>query len=557
KKFSWRELGHEEHISVLTADPLQGGLWLGFHNGGVAYFKDGQVRAAYGTADGLSGGRVDDFRLEPDGTLWASTAGGLSRLKDGRVATLNGKNGLPCDAVHWSIEDNDHSVWLYTACGLLRIARPELDAWVAAANKDAAAKAALNPTVFDNSDGVRILAASGHYHPQVAKSPEEKLWFLPGDGVSVVDPAHLSFNNLPPPVHIEQVIADHKIYDLPSGGNRAMQLPPRLRDLQIDYTALSLVAPEKVMFRYKLEGWDHDWQDAGNRRQAFYSNLPPRNYTFRVKACNNSGVWNEAGTSLAFSVAPAYYQTWWFRSLCVVAFSGLLAASYFLRVRQMERRFSMRMEERVAERTRIARDLHDTLLQSFQGILLKFHAVTYMLGDHPEAHKTLATVIDQARQAITDGRDAVQGLRSSTLVTNDLARGISMLGEELSTYHSGNHPPDFPVKVEGTPRDLAPLLPADIYRIAGEVVRNAFRHARAGRIEVEIRYDQRQLRLRIRDDGRGIDPKVLEAGARAGHYGLPGMHERAKLIGGKLVVWSELDSGTEAELTVPASIAYA
>lgn len=179
-----------------------------------------------------------------------------------------------------------------------------------------------------------------------------------------------------------------------------------------------------------------------------------------------------------------------------------------------------------------------------------------MLGDRPEAQKTLATVIDQARQAIAEGRDAVQRLRSSTLASNDLARAISMLGEELSTHHSGNHSPEFRVQVAGTPRDLAPILRDDVYRIASEAVRNAFQHSRAQRIEVEIRYDQRQLRLRIRDDGRGIDPKVLEAGARAGHYGLPGVHERAKLIGGKLTVWSELDSGTEAELSIPAAIAY-
>lgn len=175
----------------------------------------------------------------------------------------------------------------------------------------------------------------------------------------------------------------------------------------------------------------------------------------------------------------------------------------------------------------------------------------------PKILDILESVIDQARQAITEGRDTVQGLRSSTLAANDLARAISMLGDELTTHQKENHCPDFRVQVEGTPRDLAPILRDDVYRIAGEAVRNAFRHAQARRIEVEIRYDQRQLRLRIRDDGKGIDPKVLAAGARQGHYGLPGMHERAKLIGCKLAVSSKLDAGTEAELTIPASIAYA
>jgi signal transduction histidine kinase len=178
--------------------------------------------------------------------------------------------------------------------------------------------------------------------------------------------------------------------------------------------------------------------------------------------------------------------------------------------------------------------------------------------DRPaEAQKTLEAVIEQARNAITEGRDAVQGLRSSTLVGNNFARAITLLGEGLAADQSGNSSPNFRVVVEGTPRDLAPLLRDEVYRITGEALRNAFRHAHAARVEVDIRYDERQLRLRVRDDGKGIDPKVLDAGGRAGHHGLPGMHERAKLVGGKLAIWSELDSGTEAELTIPATVAYA
>jgi signal transduction histidine kinase len=319
-----------------------------------------------------------------------------------------------------------------------------------------------------------------------------------------------------------------------------------------------LVDAEKMHFRFQLEGQDKDWREAVNRRRAEYSNLPPRHYRFRVMACNNSGVWNEEGASLDFAIAPAYYQTTWFRLSCVAAFLALLAGLHQLRLRQVARQFHMRMEERVSERTRIARDLHDTLLQSFQGVLMKFHAVTYMIVDRPaEAHKTLETVIEQARQAITEGRDAVQGLRSSTVISNDLARAISALGDELAGDQTGQNCPDFRVRVEGTSRDLAPLVRDEVHRITREALCNAFRHAQAERIEVEICYDRRQLRLRVRDNGKGIDPKVLGGGGRAGHYGLPGMQERAKLVGGKLAVWSEIDSGTETELTIPASIAYA
>jgi signal transduction histidine kinase len=242
----------------------------------------------------------------------------------------------------------------------------------------------------------------------------------------------------------------------------------------------------------------------------------------------------------------------------VACFLGFLIAGYRTRVHQVEKEFNARLEARVAERTRIARDLHDTLLQSFQGVLLKFHAVMYMFPDRAaQAQAPLERVIEEARKAVAEGRDAVQGLRSSTLVTNDLARSIGLLGDELTGHYQGNHCPEFRVQVEGTSRDLTPIIRDDVYRIAGEALRNAFRHAGASRIEAEIRYDARQLRVRIRDNGKGIDPKILESGARTGHYGLPGMRERAKSVGGKLSIWSEVDSGTETELTIPAALAYA
>ncbi len=298
QQIPWVKLGHQDHASVLAADPLKSGLWIGFFLGGVAYFSDGEVRRSYGAADGLGAGRVSDFRVEQDGTVWISTEGGLSRLKDGRVVTLTGKNGLPCDTIHGVMGEDSDSFWLYTVCGLVRVARSELALVADAIDKDKNTKQEIRATVFDSSDGVRVLAGTGHYSPQFAKTSDGKLWFLPWDGVSVLDPRHLPFNPIPPPVHIEQVTGDRKTYDAASVANGQMRLPPLIRDLEIDYTALSFVAPEKVRFRYKLEGRDSDWQDVGNRRQAFYSDLPPGNYRFRVSASNNSGVWNEAGTFL-------------------------------------------------------------------------------------------------------------------------------------------------------------------------------------------------------------------------------------------------------------------
>ena len=250
-----------------------------------------RLRASYAAAEGLGEGMVRSFYSDGNGTLWAATEGGLSRIKDGRVLTLTSQNGLPCNTVHWMMEDDAHSVWLYLACGLVRIARSELDAWASDP------KQTIQATVFDSSDGVSNHRFTGGYSAIVAKSADGKLWFLRLGGVSVIDPHHLPFNKLPPPVHIEQVTADDKTYDATNG----LRLPPRVRDLAIDYTALSLVAPEKVRFRVKLEGQDDDWKEVGQRRaRSHYTNLAPGQYRFRVIACNNSGVWNEEGASLDF-----------------------------------------------------------------------------------------------------------------------------------------------------------------------------------------------------------------------------------------------------------------
>ena len=542
----WAKMGRKDFASALLSDSLQGGLWLGFYQGGVAYFKDGQVRASYASADGLGEGRVTGLELDGEGTLWAATAGGLSRVKNGRVATLTSKNGLPCDRVHWALEDDAHSFWLYTACGLVRIARSELDAWAADP------KRIIQSTTFDSSDGVRLRAiATSEYTPRVAKASDGKLWFLPFDGVNVIDPRHLPFNNLPPLVHIEQITADRKKHETSSN----LRLPALTRDLEIDYTALSLVAPEKIRFRVKLEGRDPDWKDVGNERKAFYNDLPPRNYRFRVAASNNSGVWNEAGASFDFSIRPAYYQTTWFQASSAAAFFLMLWGLYRYRLHQIAQRFNTRMEARVDERTRIARELHDTLLQSFQALMIHFQAVDNLLPPG-KGKDALEKVLDRADRALVEGRNAIQNIRSSTTVTNELSNAVTALGEELAGSHDGETgPATFRVSVEGTPRDLRPILRDDIYRIAREALQNAFRHAQASQIEADITYGDSLLRLRVRDDGKGIDPKHLQAG-RDGHWGLPGMRERAQQIGAQFEMWSEVGAGTEVELRIPGSIVY-
>ena len=352
--------------------------------------------------------------------------------------------------------------------------------------------------------------------------------------------------------YIESLVADRKEFT----ASDHLRLPPNPRDLQIDYTSPTFTIPQKVKFRYRLENYERDWHQAGTRRQAFYTDLPPGKYSFRVIACNSEGVWNESAAQLDFSIAPAYYQTNWFRVLCACIFLALPWALYQWRVGQLQHQFDMTLDARVSERTRIARDLHDTLLQSAHGVLLRFQTVSQLLPDRPiEAKQNLDNAIDQTADFITEARDQVQGLRDSTVQSNDLALAISTLGQELGTGSAAQRPA-FRVAVEGEARNLHPIVRDEIYKIAAEALRNAFRHSQARQIEVEIRYDKEQFRLRVRDDGKGVDPAILSGQGSQGHYGLPGIRERANLIGAKLVVWSEVDAGTEVELRVPASIAY-
>ena len=550
EQIPWSRFGRNDHVSAIAADAMHGGIWLGFFLGGIAHYSDDQIRASYTVADGLTEGHVSDLQVDKDGALWIATEGGLTGLKNGRVAALN---GLPCNVIHWVREDDAGSFWLYTACGLVRIPRAELDQWAAAMDQGINSKPSIHATVFDNSDGVRSLAAANHFYPQVAKSIDGKLWFSAGDGgISFVDPSRLSFNNVPPPVHIEQFIADRTVYEATSDASESLRLPPLIRDLQIDFTALSLVAPEKIRFRYKLEGRDSDWQEVTDRRHVFYNDLPPGNYRFRVIASNNNGVWNETGTYVDFHIAPAYYQTAWFRISLVILFLVALAAIYQIRLEQVARQVRGRMEDRLEERERIARDLHDTLLQSVQGLILKFHAVSKQIPADTPAYNALEKTLDHADEVLAEGRDSIRNLRVNSASISDLPAAFRSVAEETSQGRDAI----FKTVVEGHVRDLHPLVLEECYCIGREAIINALSHSDGQHVEAEITYDSRQFRLRVRDDGRGIDPKILEAGGRAGHWGLRGMHERAQKIGGQLRFWSRPETGTEVEFTVPAATAY-
>jgi signal transduction histidine kinase len=287
--------------------------------------------------------------------------------------------------------------------------------------------------------------------------------------------------------------------------------------------------------------------------------MAPGEYSFQVIAANSYGIWNDRGAGVRFVLRPHFYQTNWFYALCAATLLALLWMAHQFRLRQLQRAFNVRLEGRLEERTRIARELHDTLLQSFQGLMFSFQAGRNLLpGRIEEAIRTFDRAIREGDEAIAEGRDAIQGLRADPALESNLEHLLTAAGKELARSSGAEgEPPEFLVTVEGARQPLSPLLQDEVHRIAREILRNAFHHAHASRIEAEIAYDRQFLRLRIRDNGTGIDPKVLEQGARPGHWGLPGVRERANRIGAHLKLWSEPGAGTEAELTVPASVAYA
>ena len=541
----WSGLGRDDHATAIVADRTRQGLWLGFYNGGVMFVKDGKSRASFGPADGLGGGRVSQLQFDADGTLWAATAAGLSRITDGSVKTLTTGNGLPCDAVHWTIADADRSLWLSMSCGSVRISPAELAAWAGDANRS------VTTTLLDGSDGVLTTATPIGFSPPATSLADGRLWFATANGVGVLDPHHLPFNTQSPAVHIEAIVADRRTYPATSDIGAALRLPPLVRDLQIDYTALSLVAPEKVRFRYKLEGQDPDWQDVGTRRQAFYNDLRPGQYRFRVTASNNSGVWNEAGAFLDFSVAPAYYQTRWFLALSVGSVAALVWAAHRIRLGIVERhqREITALNERLMraqeqERIRIAGELHDGVMQQMVAVTMMLGTAKRRIGGDSAAKATIDKVQDKLVEVGTEIRQLSHDLHPPMLQDAGLPQALHAYCDEFSSSCG------VPVSCEADDEAHALSRGAALalFRIVQEALGNAAKHAAARRISVRLRRSDGFVSLEVSDDGVGFDRAHLGS---SGGLGLITMRERAGQLNGTFGIESASGRGTTIRVTIP------
>jgi signal transduction histidine kinase/ligand-binding sensor domain-containing protein len=523
-------------------------IWVSTYEGDVITLDKGEVED-YPVKSDSPLRNVKAFAERAPHEVWVGGAGGLALIDSGRIRPIKPEALDSLNDVTGVVDAGSEGLWLNTANGVIHVSKDEVDR----ALRDPSYR--FQEELFDSSDGLPGQSEAIYPYPKAVQGTDGRIWFTAARGVAWIDPkSKTSRNAIPPPVSITSVSADGS----PHLQLADLRLPAHTANVQIRYTALSLSVPERVHFRYKLEGSDRDWLEVGARREAFYTNLGPRHYRFRVIACNQDGIWNNVGAVVEFTIAPAWYQTLWFRLCCLAALLLLLWAAYLFRVRHLEAQFAAGLEVRVDERTRIARDLHDTLLQSFNALLLRLQTVSNVLPAQPdEAKQRIDRAIEQASDAITEGRDTVNELRSSGSTTLDLDQAISNFARELLSGSALEPVPEVHVRVEGTPKPLNPIVRDEVYRIVTEALHNAIRHANAGRIEVEIRYDEHQLRLRIGDNGTGIDAAILDRDHKPGHWGLRGMRERAKSVGGTVEVWSQIDIGTEIELSIPAASVYA
>jgi ligand-binding sensor domain-containing protein/signal transduction histidine kinase len=528
-------LGSDFIGAILRSSPAD--LYVGT-SGGLSRWH-GDAFSNLTVKQGLSNNTVTAIAQDTQGTLWLGTnGGGLDRLRDGAPAAFPGSaKGLP-GTIYGILEDASGNLWLSSQTGIFRVSIAQLNAYAAGAIH------AIAATGYGTADGMNIRECSGGGHPAAWKLADGSLWFATLDGVSFIDPAHVPKNGVPPPVVIEKVLVD----DQPRSLDQELTIKPGAKRLEFQYAGLSFVAPQKVQYRYQLQGFDHGWIEAENRRAAFYTNLPPGRYRFEVMAANNDGVWSVTGASLALRLLPHFYQTWWFYS--ALALAGLLLGylAYRWRVLQVEAQWGAVL----AERGRLAREIHDTLAQGFVGISVQLEVLARLLGGSRDSAVPQPALdqLDQARalvrSSLAEARTSIWDLRSETADAEDLPARLRQSCNRIS----GGSPAKVYLQVKGTYRPLARKIEEELLRIGQEAVANAVRHAEATRIDVQLIYQAARVSLQIGDDGRGFEPLPGARGPE-GHFGIQGMHERAGEMGAALTLESTPGSGTRVSVEVP------
>lgn len=510
------------------AEDRSGAMWFATTSG-VSRLHNGRF-TTFRTKDGLADDRVLAIHEDESGALWFGTyRGGLTRLKGGRFVTISRAQGLHDDTILRILDDGAGSFWMSTPHGVFRAARKELDDVA-----DGRART-LTSVAYDKSDGLPTPDCGGGTQPAGWRARDGRMWFPTGRGVAVVDPKRLRANAVPPAVRVEEVLYDR----VHPGGPAAATLPPGTKSLELHYTATALGSPQRARFRYRLEPFDADWIDAGTRRVAYYTALRPGRYRFRVAAANESGVWSEAGANYDVRVQPYVYETVPFFVACASALALAGWGAYRLRVRQIEARWAAVL----AERGRIARELHDTVAQGFTGVSMQLEAVSARLGEEGGgAREHLDRARAVVRDSLADARRSVRALRPQLLESQDLGASLRAVLAQLTagTDVLGS------IELRGAARRFPPDVEDVLFRVGQEAMTNAVRHGRCRRLDVTLAVADGAATLTIADDGAGFDASAVVSGS-----GLSGMRERVARIGGTLSIDAAPSRGARISAAVP------
>jgi len=552
-----------------------GSLWIGTYDG-LSHMRNGSFRN-YTTADGLADNLVVNVFEDKDGGIWVATAQGVDRRSDdrfvhvpsetpsfgqrsvgfletssGKIYVLGAPRGIsrvqdrrlvginPELELLSMLQHGPSDVWLSGANGIFRFSPLELD-WVPQEHEGA-----LDYEQFGTADGL-VSAQTSRGVPNMSTTPDGKLWVATAHGLAMLDLANLHRSTSKSQVYVDEVTVGR--YTEPA--SREIILPPGTHHVAIHFDTVELASPEKIRYQYRLDGVDAVWLDADATQLAVYTSIPIGIHNLHMRASNASGIWDRAGATYPINQKPYYYETLWFRGFSLASGLALLSGAYLFRLGQVRRQMRILLEERLDERERIARELHDTLLQSVQGLILRFHAITERLPATEPSRGSMEHTLDRANQVLAEGRDRVGSLRVLADTGGNLAQLFTTAAREI--IHNGQM--EFDVVIAGNPRQLNAVAREEAYWIGREALMNAVRHSKGKRVEIELIYSDKTLQLRIRDDGHGIDESSLSAVPKKS-WGLVGMRERARKIRSQLEILSRVGAGTEIELVVPAAVAY-
>jgi signal transduction histidine kinase len=550
-------------------------LWIATPDG-LSHMTGGGIRN-YGTADGLSSTRILDIHQDHAGTIWVATQGGIDRftsdrfvpvpaapatddLLAGRFVEDSRGNLYTTDEPHGisriegdrlvlldstlnlmdMVESPDHYLWFSSRQGVIRIAEQELE-------QAGRSGLPLNYQIFDRADGLTTTQASIG-SPNIATTADGRLWIATVKGLAMIDPTKLSLTGRKPQIFVAGVMSD---------GNRTrvldgLSLSPGIHRVEMHLDAVDLETPRKVRLQYRMEGVDSGWLDLDQSRTAVYTNVPVGTHRLLVRSTDSIGNWDAGNVIYQVTQRPHFYQTTTFLVSALASMMMLLGGAYVARVRYLIRQARTILEERQVERESVARDLHDTFLQGIQALILRFHTATQQLPPDQAARNLLEEALRQSDKVMLEGRDVLTRLRTARIAPETLPNAYATIAFDLRSMS----PAQFEVIVSGRTRGLNAVIQEELLKIGREALFNSFRHASAGRIEVELHFGLIEYRARFRDNGIGIDPAILRDGSVPGHYGLPGMRERVTSIGGKMELWSRTGAGTELEVLIPGALAY-